>query len=70
MALKISEEAIQEHGGVETLGPMVHNSQVVANLSKLGVMVVENPEYVQGSIVVYTRVDKRSDDLMVFSLEL
>jgi len=51
-ALKILEEAIREYGGIETLGRMVHNQQMVDNLSKLGVRVVENLDCVRGNVVV------------------
>lgn len=51
-ALKILEEAIREYGEIETLGRMVHNQQMVDNLSKLGVRVVENLDHVRGSAVV------------------
>jgi len=51
-ALKILQEAIREYGEIETLGRMVHNQQMVDNLSKLGVRVVENLDHVRGSAVV------------------
>lgn len=51
-ALKILEEAIREYGEIETLGRMVHNQQMVDNLSKLGVRVVENLDHVRGNAVV------------------
>jgi 4-hydroxy-3-methylbut-2-enyl diphosphate reductase len=51
-ALKILEEALQEYGEIETLGRMVHNQQMVNNLSKRGVRVVENLDCVQGNTVV------------------
>lgn len=51
-ALKILEEAIREYGEIETLGRMVHNQQMVDDLSKLGVRVVENLDHVRGNAVV------------------
>jgi 4-hydroxy-3-methylbut-2-enyl diphosphate reductase len=51
-ALKILEKALREYGEIETLGRMVHNQQMVDNLSKLGVRVVENLDHVRGNVVV------------------
>ncbi len=51
-SLKLLDKAIQEHGDVETLGPMVHNQQVIDNFSKRGVKVVENIAQVQGNTVI------------------
>jgi len=51
-ALKILEEAVREYREIETLGRMVHNQQMVDNLSKLGVRVVENLDRVRGNAVV------------------
>lgn len=51
-ALKILEEAIREYGEIETLGRMVHNQQMIDNLSKIGVRVMENLDHVRGNAVV------------------
>lgn len=50
-AVKLLEEAAQAYGEVETLGAVVHNRQVVENLSQIGVRVVESLEQVQGKVV-------------------
>jgi len=51
-ALKFLDEAIHEHGDVETLGHMVHNQKVIDNFSKRGVRIVENIDQIKGNVVV------------------
>lgn len=51
-ALKILEETIGEYGTVETLGPVVHNQQVVDRFSQLGARAVDRPDQVAGSVAV------------------
>ena len=51
-ALKTLEEAAQKHGGVETVGPVVHNQQVVDQFARLGVRVVADPDEVKGNVAV------------------
>lgn len=51
-ALKLLDEAINNHGDIEILGPMVHNQQVIENYSQRGVKIVENIAEVQGPTVV------------------
>lgn len=51
-ALKALEQAIQEYGEVETIGPVVHNQQVVDKFSRLGVRVVTGPDEVKGKVAV------------------
>ncbi len=51
-ALKTLEEAAQKHGGVETVGPVVHNQQVVDQFARLGVKVVTDPDEVKGNVAV------------------
>ena len=51
-ALRILEEAVQKHGEVETLGPVVHNQRVVDSLRRLGAKPVEDYSQVRGNIVV------------------
>ena len=50
-ALDIIERAARERGGVETLGPVVHNQQVLQRLAEIGVKVVNNQEEIQGDTV-------------------
>ena len=50
-AIDIIEEAAREHGGVETLGQLVHNQQVLQRLADIGVKVVENADSIQGDTV-------------------
>lgn len=51
-ALKILDEAIHEHGDIETLGYMVHNQKVIDNFSKRGARVVKNIDQIKGNVVV------------------
>jgi len=50
-AIEIIEEAAREHGGIETLGQLVHNRQVLQKLADIGVKVVEATEDIQGGTV-------------------
>ena len=50
-AIEIIEEAAREHGGVETLGELVHNRQVLQRLADIGVKVVEDVSSIQGDTV-------------------
>ncbi len=51
-ALKILEETIGEYGKVETLGPVVHNQQVVDRFSQLGARAVDRPDQISGGVAV------------------
>ena len=51
-ALRILEEAAREYGEVETVGPVVHNQQVVDQFTRLGVRVVADPDDVKGNVAV------------------
>jgi 4-hydroxy-3-methylbut-2-enyl diphosphate reductase len=51
-ALKTLEEAARKFGEVETVGPVVHNQQVVDQFARLGVKVVADPDQVKGRVAV------------------
>ncbi len=51
-AIKLLDNAMQEHTELETLGFMVHNQDVIDSLSQRGVKAVKNIDQVQGSTVV------------------
>lgn len=51
-ALRMVREAAGQGGELHTLGPLIHNPQVVAELSKKGVTVVESPRQRPGSTLV------------------
>ncbi len=51
-ALKILEDTIGEYGKVETLGPVVHNQQVVDRFSQLGARAVEKPDEIAGNVAI------------------
>ena len=51
-AIDILERVARERGGVETLGAVVHNRQVLQKLAKIGVGVARNVDEIQGDTVV------------------
>ncbi len=52
-AIKLIEKLADEGKSVATLGPIIHNQQVIDDLSKRGVKVVESPDEVaEGTILV------------------
>ncbi len=52
-AIKLIEKLADEGKSVATLGPIIHNQQVIDDLAKRGVKVVESPdEVVEGTILV------------------
>ena len=50
-AIKIIEAAAREHQGIATLGPIVHNRLVVANLAQMGVRVVSELDQIRDGII-------------------
>ena len=51
-AIDILEKVTDERGGVETLGALVHNQQVLQELAKIGVRVAKGVDDIQGNTVV------------------
>ncbi len=51
-AIDILEPIARRYGGVETLGAVVHNQQVLRRLAALGVRVVRNVDEIKGDTVV------------------
>ena len=51
-AIDIVERIAAERGGVETLGNLVHNQQVLEKLAKMGVRVARDVNDIQGDAVV------------------
>jgi 4-hydroxy-3-methylbut-2-enyl diphosphate reductase len=51
-AIDTIEKAAQERGGVESLGAVVHNRQVLQRLTRLGVKVVDNINDIKGTVIV------------------
>ena len=51
-AINILEDIARERGGVETLGPVVHNQQVLQRLAEIGVRVAKDVDDIQGDTVV------------------
>ena len=51
-AINILEKVAHERGGVETLGAVVHNQQVLNRLAKIGVRVAKDIDDIKGDIVV------------------
>jgi len=50
-AIAMIEKASRELGPLETLGPVVHNQQVINKLALEGIQVAENLDQVQGKVV-------------------
>ena len=53
-AIDMMEKAARERGQIISLGPVVHNPQVVASLDEKGVQVADNLESVDGAPVAIT----------------
>ena len=51
-AIKMLEKLARERGGVETLGAIVHNQQVLQKLAKIGIRVAAGVGDIQGDTVV------------------
>ena len=51
-AINILEKIARERGGMETLGAVVHNQQVLQRLAGIGVRVVDNIDDIKGDTVV------------------
>ena len=51
-AINLLEKVARERGGVETLGAVVHNQQVLQKLGEIGVKTVNNVEDIKGDTVV------------------
>jgi len=51
-AINILEDMAHERGGVETLGPVVHNQQVLQKLAEIGVRVAKDVDDIRGDTVV------------------
>ncbi|MBI2854737.1 MAG: 4-hydroxy-3-methylbut-2-enyl diphosphate reductase [Chloroflexi bacterium] len=50
-AIQMLERAAAEHGGIETLGAVVHNPVVIEGLARKGVRVINSPEEAKGKVV-------------------
>ncbi len=50
-AIDILEKAARKHDGVETLGAVVHNQQVLQRLAEIGVRVIRGLDDIQGDTV-------------------
>ena len=51
-AINTLEKIARERGGMETLGAVVHNQQVLQKLAEIGVKVVDNVNAIKGDTVV------------------
>jgi len=51
-AIDVLEKIARERGGIETLGAVVHNEQVLERLAKLGVKLAKDLDSIQGDTVV------------------
>ena len=53
-AIKLLKEAANKYGEIETLGPVAHNHQLVEELAKVGVKLINRLAEVQGKILAIT----------------
>ena len=51
-AIDVLEKVARERGGVETLGAVVHNRQVLQKLAAIGVKMAKNVDDIRGDVVV------------------
>ena len=65
-AMEIVIRVAADHGGIETLGAVVHNQQVMEKLSAIGVEAVKRVEDIKGKVVVTSShgVSPDVDDLI------
>ena len=72
-AMDIVEKTARERSGVETLGTVVHNQQVLEKLAQLGVTVVNDVGSIKGSAVVVSAhgvSPKTLDDIRARHIEI
>ena len=50
-AIKLLREAVNKYGEIETLGPIAHNQQLVQELAKAGIRMVDALDQVQGKCI-------------------
>ena len=53
-AISLLERANQKLGRIQTLGPVVHNQQVVEDLTKRGITVIDRLDQFQGDVLAIT----------------
>ena len=53
-AIKLLKEAASKYGRIETLGPVAHNQQLIQELTKGGVKIVEDLDQAQNKILAIT----------------
>ena len=51
-AINILEDVARDRGDVETLGPVVHNQQVLQRLAEIGIRIAKDVDDIQGNAVV------------------
>lgn len=51
-AIELVERVARDRGSVETMGPLVHNQQVLQRLAGIGVRIASKPEEIKGDTVV------------------
>jgi len=63
-ALRIAGEHVGAAGAVYTLGPLIHNPQVVADLARSGILPVEDPDDVDAPATLVIRSHGVSPDVI------
>lgn len=51
-AVKLAEEAAEQHGSISIIGDLIHNRAVTERLASLGARTVESPDKIEGGPVV------------------
>ena len=63
-AIKLIEKLVSEGKKVATLGPIIHNQQVIDDLSSRGVQVVDNPSQVDDGTILVLRTHGVTQDVL------
>ncbi len=63
-AIKLIEKLVEEGRKVATLGPIIHNSQVIEDLASRGVKVVNSPSEVEEGAVLVLRTHGVTQDVL------
>ena len=63
-AIKLIEGLVEEGRSVATLGPIIHNQQVIDSLAQKGVKVVESPSQVEKGTVLVLRTHGVTRDVL------
>ena len=63
-AIKLIEKLLDEGKKVATLGPIIHNTQVIEDFKNRGVDIVEHPDEVKNGAVLVLRTHGVTEDVL------